>query len=184
MTLFHFLRTGAVATALTAAAGSALLVTAAPVNAHDRGDDRDRDRGNGRVLTAALSGANEVPTPDVPKGTFVGDRNGRGLGLVAIRAGRGELCFRFDVKKVSAVVAAHLHEAPAGKNGPVVVPLYSMPAATNLTAPDINRQLVENCIEDLDEDLLRDIKRNPADYYFNVHTTAFPGGAVRAQLSR
>lgn len=172
MTLFRFSRTAAVATALTAAAaGSALLVTAAPASAHDKDDDRLR----GRVLTAALSGANEVPA---------GDPNGTGAGVVAIRASRGELCFRFDVQRVSTVVGAHLHEAPAGTNGKIVVPLYANPMAPSPGAPDVAKQSVASCLRGLDEDLLKEIRKNPADYYFNVHTTAFPGGAVRAQLSR
>ena len=32
--------------------------------------------------------------------------------------------------------------------------------------------------------LAQDLAANPADYYFNIHTTAFPGGAIRGQLAR
>jgi hypothetical protein len=38
-----------------------------------------------------------------------------------------------------------------------------------------------NCV-DVDPALATDIADNPKDYYFNIHTTVFPAGALRAQL--
>ena len=37
---------------------------------------------------------------------------------------------------------------------------------------------------DADRDLIRDNRKNPASYYVNVHTTEYPGGAIRDQLSK
>ena len=31
--------------------------------------------------------------------------------------------------------------------------------------------------------LIADILENPENYYFNVHNTEYPGGAIRGQLS-
>ena len=66
------------------------------------------------------------------------------------------------------MTAAHLHEGGSAANGPPVVTL-------ELAADD------EVCVE-VEADLLRDIARNESNYYVNVHTEAFPAGAVRGQL--
>ena len=39
------------------------------------------------------------------------------------------------------------------------------------------------CLTGLDKNLLKDIIRNPENYYVNVHNTPFPNGAVRGQLA-
>jgi hypothetical protein len=68
--------------------------------------------------------------------------------------------------------AAHIHMAPAGQNGPVVVPLvkvsdtvFAVPGATTLTADQWEAYL---------NGLL----------YVNVHSAANPGGEIRAQIKR
>lgn len=66
--------------------------------------------------------------------------------------------------------AAHIHEAPPGVAGPVVVPL---------AAPVDG--LVNGCVP-VDLDLAADIVNNPMDYYVNVHNAPFPAGALRGQL--
>jgi hypothetical protein len=35
-----------------------------------------------------------------------------------------------------------------------------------------------------DADLIKDIKKNPEMYYVNVHTTDYPGGALRGDLAK
>jgi hypothetical protein len=65
--------------------------------------------------------------------------------------------------------AAHIHQAAAGKNGPVIVPFtkegdkFSAPAGAKLTP-----------------DQLKAYKAG--ELYVNVHSAANPGGEVRAQL--
>ena len=68
-----------------------------------------------------------------------------------------------------APTAAHIHQAAAGKNGPVIVPFtkegdkFSAPAGAKLTP-----------------DQLKAYKAG--ELYVNVHSAANPGGEVRAQL--
>jgi len=65
--------------------------------------------------------------------------------------------------------AAHIHQAAAGKNGPVIVPFtkdgdkFSAPAGAKLTPDQLQAY-------------------KAGELYVNVHSAANPGGEVRAQL--
>jgi hypothetical protein len=119
----------------------------------------------GRPLFAVLNGADEVPGP--------GDPNGSGTAIVTLNQGQGVVCFEIQVTEITLpATAAHIHAAPAGVAGPVVVPL-SAPDATGLA---------RGCVEATPA-LIKAIRQAAEDYYVNVHTIDFPAGAVRGQLS-
>jgi len=121
-------------------------------------------------LTTALTGAAEVDGAGNPN---QGDLDGSGAAIIVLNAARSEVCFILQVADITLpAAAAHIHEAPAGQNGPVVVPL-APPDATGLAA---------GCVS-VDLALISAIRGNPANYYVNVHTTDFPGGALRGQLA-
>ena len=118
------------------------------------------------IRLARLSGPIEVPP---------GDPDGSGLATLIIDPARSQLCFSIVVDDILLpAIAAHIHVAPSGVAGPIVVPL---------TAPDANGTSA-GCVGGIDQQLLRAIKNQPRQYYVNVHTTDFPGGAVRGQLHR
>lgn len=137
------------------------LAWAGPASA-DR-DSRGGDKG--AVFATHLTGEQEVPGP--------GDADGIGNAQLRIRPG-DVVCYRLRVRKVDAPTAAHIHVAPRGEAGPVIVPLTGMWAAT----PDGGFQL-EGCVSDDDAAA---ILSNPVEHYVNVHNQAFPAGAVRGQL--
>lgn len=120
----------------------------------------------GRPLDALLLGTNEVP----PVST--GDPDGRGSASLTLNQGQGLVCFDIAVQNIGTITAAHIHHGAAGVNGPVVVNFN--PAVNGLN----------NCVSDIDPDLIKAIRQNPQDYYVNVHTAEFRGGAVRGQLSK
>lgn len=82
----------------------------------------------------------------------------------------GRMCYLLEVTGLDTFAAAHVHEGAEGKNGPPVL---------TLQLSDENGDDV--CV-DVDRELLRKLARNPTRYYVNVHTQAFPDGAVRGQL--
>lgn len=118
----------------------------------------------GRPLETTLTGAAEAPGP--------GDPDGTGTARLTLNRGQGEICFELTVANIAPAAAAHIHEAPAGTPGPVVVGLTPPTSGTS-----------QGC-KTVDRDLIDDILQNPSDYYVNVHNAAFPAGAVRGQLSK
>ncbi|MGW1490753.1 CHRD domain-containing protein [Streptomyces sp. NPDC002402] len=125
----------------------------------------------GRALTfaAQLSGANEVP---VQGGTAVNDPDGKAVALVKVKGDR--VTFALQWKGFTPSLG-HIHEGAAGKNGAVKVPLFTtaMPDSVNSAAGQVALT---------DAKLADSIRHNPAGFYVNLHSAAFPGGAVRGQL--
>ena len=122
----------------------------------------------GRPFTTTLTGANEVPGP--------GDPDASGTASLTLNVGQGEVCFDLAWAAIDGtVVAAHIHAAQAGVAGPVVVPLFSGGFAGTDSA--------SACVS-ADRSLLLAIVQSPQNYYVNVHSTVFPAGAVRGQLSK
>jgi len=120
--------------------------------------------GGGRPLTAYLSGDNEVPANESPAA---------GVAHVTLNQGQGEVCVHIDAGGfLGTVVAGHIHKAPAGVNGGVVINL------------GVNSPVYDACVDGVDPDLIKDIRQNPAGYYVNVHSTVIPSGEIRGQLSK
>src|SRR4051794_29888636 len=121
-----------------------------------------------RALFAVLTGRKEV---DANGQHGAGDPNGRGSFSATVDG--NQLCFGITVKNLDEPVAAHIHKARPNKNGPIVVPL---------TAPSSGDPGASSGCVTVDPALATAILRHPHKYYANVHTTAFPNGAVRGQL--
>jgi len=119
----------------------------------------------GRPLTADLTGPNEVPFPG-------GDADGTGSALITLNYGQGEVCWELSVANILPAIAAHIHRAPAGVNGPVVVPLTPPTGGSSSGCGDVDRALIKEILHD------------PEAFYVNVHNTVFPAGAVRGQLTK
>lgn len=113
----------------------------------------------GNRINVTLSGAEEVP----PVSTAA-----RGSGSFSIGAD-GAVSGSVTTTGVQGTMA-HIHMAPRGQNGPVIVPLtksgdtYTAPAGAKLTAEQLTAFRAGNL-------------------YINVHSEANKGGEVRGQLN-
>jgi hypothetical protein len=125
----------------------------------------------GMHFFAVLNGGNEIS----PAGAAnAGDPNGFGTAHVMF-AGSGQLCFGISVQGIATPTVAHIHEAEAGTNGPIVVLLTPAPAAGNPGSSS-------NCLSGISGALLNRIRNTPGNFYINVHNGQFPAGAMRGQL--
>ena len=136
------------------------------------------------ILTTSLNGRNEVAAGAKNSG-IVGDPNARGEAYVfGIDNDPATLCYVLTVNKLSGATAAHIHEAAAGSNGPVVVSLAAPGdgnAADCLTEGEPGKFATD--ANGVPRTSVAEILAHPADYYVNVHNADYPGGAIRGQLS-
>jgi hypothetical protein len=161
-------------TFVAVAAVAAALATGALAGAAKKPPPNTKAQGKAKVdtraLFAVLTGRNEV---DANGRRGAGDPDGRGS-FTAIVDG-DQLCFGITVTNLDQPAAAHIHKARRNQNGPIVVPL------TQPTDGDPGAS--SGCV-DVDPAVAQAILKNPHKYYANVHTAAFPDGAVRGQLGR
>jgi hypothetical protein len=122
------------------------------------------------VLTASLSGDEEVPGP--------GDPNGSGSATITLDPTADTVCFELDWRRIRAPFAAHIHRGATGVAGPVRVPLFEAEVPLPKTIKG-----VDGCVSDVDSDLIDRIIANPDNFYVNIHNRPFPDGAIRGQLS-
>jgi hypothetical protein len=121
----------------------------------------------GGPLSTDMTGAEEAPGP--------GDPDATGFAHLTLNQGTGTVCYDMTWANIDGTVAAaHIHRAPAGSPGPVVVPLFVSQSFPG-TGGD------SDCVSS-SRDLIKDIRKNPTAYYVNVHSSVFPAGAIRGQL--
>ena len=118
----------------------------------------------GRPISVTISGAAEAPGP--------ADPDGSGSASFTFNPGLGQVCYDYTVTGVAPLTAAHIHIAPGGLPGPVVIPTPPTSATGGSGCVTANRDLIVAILE------------NPSAYYFNVHNADFPAGALRGQLTR
>jgi hypothetical protein len=121
------------------------------------------------TFETTLTGAAEAPGP--------GDPDGVGVAEVNISRG-GAVCFAIAVEGIAPATLAHIHQAPAGVPGPIVVHLEPpVPFGSGDSA------FSAGCVTGVSRGLIGAIVQNPDQYYVNVHNAEFPAGALRGQLA-
>jgi CHRD domain len=118
-------------------------------------------------LEANMNGANEAPA--------AGDMDGSGTAKVSFNRAKKRVCFTIKVKKIGGVVAAHIHRGGKGVAGSIEIEFIGSPkSGTRFTG----------CTKNVSRSLISDILEHPKRFYVNVHTGAYPGGAIRGQLHK
>jgi hypothetical protein len=130
----------------------------------------------GDPLFAVLVGGNECvdPGPLCRKG----DLDGIGSATIIFPTTPGKpnttVCWGITVDNLTRPTAAHIHRGPAGVNGGIVVTL-SPPVTGNPGASS-------GCTAAVPVAIVAAIIKDPTSFYVNIHTGAFPAGAIRGQL--
>lgn len=138
------------------------------------------------VFRTLMSPANEVPpvTGVDASGTAI-------VWLHVVRDSRGAITggsvdFRVDYRFPGSVeiTGLHIHPAPAGVNGPVVIPAVTSAFTDEAGRGTISRQAVVSSSSNAAAfSAFTGILSRPDQYYVNLHTRVNPGGAIRGQLS-
>jgi hypothetical protein len=157
------------------------------------------DLNDWRTFTADVSGSPEVPARDTPA---------TGEAIFNLSQNGTELRYELRVDDIQDVVAAHLHLAPVGSNGGIVVHLYRGLAPAGSTTNDgrgrtqgvlakgtVTEANLIGALAGLEmSDLIDAIEAG--NIYVNIHTNDldpstpdntgpgnFPGGEIRGQVS-
>jgi hypothetical protein len=118
----------------------------------------------GHPLDAVLLPGNETP-PHATAAT--------GFAHITVNPGHSEVCWEITFSNLSAAAsAAHVHIAPPGVAGPIVIPT---------PVPQVVSGTGTGCIVVTDE-LAHALSDHPASCYVNVHDSVFPAGEIRGQL--
>jgi hypothetical protein len=139
------------------------------------------------IFSAILSPANEVPP------VAGAESGGRGAAQVQFDVTRGAgdaitsatASFYYQLSGFPAgttLIGAHIHPAPAGVNGPVIIST-GLTATSTVSLPNGTGEFRVTGIQ-ADPALVQSIINNPAAYYFNVHSPSNTGGFSRGQLTR
>lgn len=129
----------------------------------------------GRKFVTALTGQAELDG-----GRLTADMDGSGTAHVFVNVGQRRVCWNLvNLQNLDTLVAAHIHEAPSNAQGDIRISFFHFGEPIDL----------EGCTEGtalhaFDRARLKDIIQHPQNYYVNIHTTAFTGGAIRGQLSK
>ena len=142
----------------------------------------DSDDNGGDKFRAKLTGSQEVTTP--PGGV---DTDTAGKARFELNDARTELEFELEVEDGVRVTQAHIHCAPAGSNGPIVIFL----AGFHDKGWDVDGDWIgdatatgANVTNNACGSTLAEIAQAMAEgrTYANVHTVAHPAGEVRGQI--
>lgn len=115
---------------------------------------------------------------------LTGPSAGTGTARLELNQGRGTVCWEIDLSGVSPLPhAGHIHDVATNA---VILTLYGGPAnAAPTTTPTTPTSYpASTCVEGVSSAAIKEMRKNPEDYYVNLHNTTFPAGVVSGVLSK
>ena len=85
-------------------------------------------------------------------------------------------------RRIQPATLAHIHAAPRGVNGGIVVMLIAPTRGFSADCIRAQPDTTPNTMEVLTQSELAAIIADPTQFYANVHNAEFMGGAIRGQL--
>jgi len=119
-------------------------------------------------LVSLLDGGQELPN--------VGDPDGRATGFA--RARHDKIDFALTWSGIAPPTVGHLHNAKIGVAGPVAAELFKADAGLPASILGVAGTV------DAPQNTVNNLAKRPHEFYFNLHNSEFPGGALRGQLFR
>ena len=122
------------------------------------------------IFVAGLTGEAEVPGP--------GDPDATGTAAILVVPAADLICYQLAWQNIDGTVfGGHIHEAAAGDFGPIAVTLFGGPQGPSTAFSGTDS--FQSCTRSAEAD---DIAEHPENYYVNIHSELYPGGAIRGQL--
>ncbi|MBC7940545.1 MAG: CHRD domain-containing protein [Chitinophagaceae bacterium] len=119
------------------------------------------------TYVGTLLGSNEIGT--------TGDLDALGT-VVAIIDAAGKVDVTFSFANLAAnLTGAHIHRGAAGLNGPIIIDFNPPSIGAGNGFFSFTTSVTDNDAFEIND-------TNASGYYFNLHTTDFPAGAIRGQL--
>jgi len=145
------------------------------------------------VLTTAFLGymlpQNETPATNINASALAAilvhqDLDSSG----ALKSGAVEFFVIYKFPGANTITGMHIHNGLAGQPGPIVIPTDINGTTNAVTVAASGTGQLDRQVQfgtgsgQPAVTVIQDLISNPQSYYVNIHTTDFPGGAIRAQL--
>ena len=124
------------------------------------------------IRAAQFGGPPPPPNTGVPLYAALVGGEGAGKVTVVVDPPKGTACYIINVSGLDGVTAAHIHKGGPGETGAPVVPLEAPADGSSGGCAQVTAEVAAALLG------------NPGGYYVNVHTRAFPDGAIRGQLTK
>jgi hypothetical protein len=112
---------------------------------------------------ADMTGPEETSPP--------GPADAKGTATITLDDAANQVCYQLTYTGITKPTMAHIHTGAKGVAGPPAVDFH------------LEKNGDKGCVS-ADPTALAAIRDNPAGHYVNIHTSEFPKGAIRGQLTK